>query len=66
MYLRTAIGYALADRLTMPLTADEEKVARIAAEKAQLLGAALEADSSGQTPNTVAEQLGYTWSDEVR
>lgn len=66
VYLRTAIGYVLADRLTMPLTADEEKIVRIAREKEQALGAALEADSSGQTPNTVAEQLGYTWADEVR
>lgn len=64
--LRIAIEARLAVMLSSPLGKSDQKTAEVTAAAAQDLNAALVEDGHARYTETVAEELGFTWNDELR
>lgn len=65
-HLRKAITTRLAYLLCIPLTSNETLAARVASEYNESIINARSAEGKRKKENTVADDLGFTWSDELR
>jgi len=65
-HLRKAIAMRLAYLLCIPLTSNEQLSQRVAAEYNESIVRARSAEGKRKKEETVADGLGFTWSDELR
>ncbi len=65
-HLKKAISTRLAFLLCIPLASSEETTSRVAAEYNDSIRAARSAEGKRKKETTVADDLGFTWSDELR
>jgi len=65
-YLRNLIAIRLADILSGPITKSESTQTKIRAEYKEALARALSADGGRRDEQTAAEDLGFTYYDELR